>query len=611
MFLSIAVMFWIVPFTLGEPQADRRGVNVIVVTTEPKAHELRDRIRAGESFELLAIKYSVGRSASEGGYLGAIRVEDLRQELQRPLERLKPGEVSAVTKVGREFFLLRWSTADEDGWRTQYNAGLQALQQKHYPEAVQLFSAAMQAATKPGREDPRYARSLLGLSQSYRLQGNYDGAEPLARQSAALYERLLGSEHPGVIPSLENLAAISQARGRHADAEQTYRKILSIRWGGQPGPVRVDVAELLEDLATVLSAGYFRDAQFDEAFRKLEKSIAKAPLREELYAGIRDGLLKEELVTEAEAVMRRAVVAFPNSREVRYALAETYAKAGKVEKAVGTFEEASRMGSPLEAAADRKQRSVIFESIGSMNSFLVRFDDALAAYKTSLEFNPDNVKSRVGLADLYFRRGRLDEALAEYTRAISTSAGSAAGYRGLAEVHLQLGRFRDSAAAAEKANELDPGDRRSRYVHAIALIRTGRTEEGQKALQEYERLEAETLAVERRRREILELKRSAAVKLVEGQQQEAIELFRRALDSHPDPGDEESIYLNLGLAQAKLGLHREAAATFQTMIERGINDFLIHRNLAVQYEVTGDARSLEQRAIYLQKYDAALKAILK
>ena len=86
-------------------------------------------------------------------------------------------------------------------------------------------------------------------------------------------------------------------------------------------------------------------------------------------------------------------------------------------------------------------------------------------------------------------------------------------------------------------------------------------------------------------------------------------MFRTALDSHPDHDDEARISLSLGLAQAKLGRHRDE--TFQAMIERGINDFLIHGNLALQYELLGDSRSLEQRAIYLQKYDSALKAILK
>jgi hypothetical protein len=68
--------------------------------------------------------------------------------------------------------------------------------------------------------------------------------------------------------------------------------------------------------------------------------------------------------------------------------------------------------------------------------------------------------------------------------------------------------------------------------------------------------------------------------------------------------------MNLGVAQIKLGQHRDAARTFEVMIERGMNDFLIHRNLALEYELLGDSRYLQQRASYLEKYDAALRVIL-
>ncbi len=609
--LSIVMTCWIAPLFLGAPQADRRGVTVIVVKTEAEANRLRTRIREGESFDLLAVKYSVGRTSLEGGYLGAARPEELSPELRGPLDQLETGEVSQATKAGNQYLLLRWATPDEDRWRSQYDAGFQLLQQKRYGEAAQSFSVALQEAIEFGRQDSRYARSLMGLSETYRLQKLFDKAEPLARESLAVFEQLLGSEHLGVIPSLENLAALEQARGRHADAEQIYRRILSTRWSGPPGPERVDAVELLDDLAAVLSAGYFRDAQLDEAFSKFDQAVARAPLREDLYAGIRDGLLRVDLIMEAEAVMQRAVLAYPDSRIVRYGLAEMYAKEGKVEKAAEAFEQASRLESALDPDADRQQLSVIQESIGRMDSFLVRFDDALAAYKNSLELDPGNIKSRVGLADLYFRWGRLEEALPEYTRVIREDPRNATAYLGTAEVQLSRGRFSDSARAAASALTLDPEERRARYVQATALIRAGDAARGQKALQEYEATEEAALAEEKQRREILELNRSAVAKLIEGQHEQAIGLFRKALDSHPGREDEIRILLNLGLAQAKLGLHREAVETFQSMIDRGIDDFLIHRNLAVEYALLGDPRSVEQRAVYLQKYDAALKARLK
>ena len=168
-----------------------------------------------------------------------------------------------------------------------------------------------------------------------------------------------------------------------------------------------------------------------------------------------------------------------------------------------------------------------------MNLLLVRFDDALAAYKTALELSPNNLKARLALADLYFRGGNMNDALDSYTRAISTHPDSAAAHHGLADVYLHLDRYSDAIAAAERAVRLDPSDRGSRYIQAIALSRAGRAEQGQQALQEYERLEAESLADQKRQRSILELDRSAAIKLVEGNHEEAIRLWRRALIPGP------------------------------------------------------------------------------
>jgi tetratricopeptide (TPR) repeat protein len=322
-------------------------------------------------------------------------------------------------------------------------------------------------------------------------------------------------------------------------------------------------------------------------------------------------MLRVQLVKESEAVLRQAVALFPDSREVRYALAVHYAKAGMIESAASTLERASQLEGPSDPGADREELSAIYESLARMRKLLAQSDEALSAYETSLKLNPNNLESHLGLADLYFRRGLADDSLVQYQYALSISPENAPAYRGLAEVELSLDHFSESIAAAQRAVELDPAERKSRYIQAIALMRAGRIEEGKLLLEQYERLETEALAAQRRQREILELNRRAAATLAEGGNEEAINLYRKALEAKPDRTDEERIYLNLGLALAKQGRHQEAAQPFQTMITRGSNDFLIHRNLAVQYDLLRDPRALEQRAIYLQKYDAALKAILK
>jgi tetratricopeptide (TPR) repeat protein len=606
----IAAILALAPFVSGMPQTNIRGANLILVSTQAEAAEIRNRIRSGESFELLAMRHSIGPSAEEGGYFVSAHEGDLRQELENTLARLKPGEVGPVERLGRMFFLLRRSTPDEDRWRTQYHSGQQALQERRYAEAARLFSSAAEEGSKFKGEDQRIALSQQSLSRSYRLQGDYERAEPLARQSLTLFEKLLGPEHAGVLQSLENLAAVEQGRTKFAEAEQHYRRILSTRWKAASGSSARDTVDLLEKLSAVLTDAYFRDSEFENAFREFDQALTQTPLREDLYGGIAQGLFRVDLVTEAETAMQRGIRRFPNSREIRYALAKIYVQASKYEAALGAFETASRLDGPSDPAVDRQQRGVIQERIASMNVLLVRFDTAATAYKTALELSPDNLKASLGLADLYFRRGMMNEARNEYMRTATAHRDSAAAYHGLADALLHLERFAESIAAAQKAIELDPNDRASRYILGLALLRAGRTEQGQMALQDYEKLEAEAQADQKHQRTLLELDRNAAIKLVGRQGEDAISLWREALGSRPSAALETRLLMNLGVAQAKLGRHRDAAETFQTMIDRGIDDFLIHRNLARQYELLGDIRYLQHRASYWQKYDSALKVIL-
>src|SRR5438067_12806300 len=101
-------MFCVLFFTIfvTPPQADPVSFRLITVGSEAKAAELRTRILAGESFELLARENSTDSSGPNGGFMGAISPADLRQELRTALSGLAPGKISPVGKIGKEFFLL-------------------------------------------------------------------------------------------------------------------------------------------------------------------------------------------------------------------------------------------------------------------------------------------------------------------------------------------------------------------------------------------------------------------------------------------------------------------------------------------------------------------------
>src|SRR5215831_3924332 len=136
-------------------QPARRGLSLIAVPTESEAVALRSRIQSGASFEAIAMIYSTDPSSARSGYVGIVDESGLSREFQAELKRLQPGAVSAVTRVGGRFVLLKRTTAEEDRWRSQLDSAADALQKGRYSEALSLFLAAVQQAEKFGTQDVR------------------------------------------------------------------------------------------------------------------------------------------------------------------------------------------------------------------------------------------------------------------------------------------------------------------------------------------------------------------------------------------------------------------------------------------------------------------------
>jgi tetratricopeptide (TPR) repeat protein len=597
-------------------QPARRGFSLIAVPTEREAVALRARIQSGASFEAIAMIYSTDPSAARWGYLGVVDESSLSREFQAALKDLKPGAVSAVTRVGGRFVLLKAATIEEDRWRLQQDNAAGALQQGRYPEAASLFLDAAQQAEEFGIQDVRLAESLNGLAQVYRYQQNHAAAETRARQALAILERDLGPSHGAVIPSLVHLAGITAATGRYEEAEQVYRRILSLRWGSLitattrsirsflPGS-GLGADQVLENFAEVLSLDLTRDPGLKSALDKYWRSISDSSLSKDLYVAMRDGLVAARLMEEAESLMRHAVKAYPDSRQIQLQLAELYLIWGKYPNAIEAFESAASRGASADPGVERQQRGMIYTRIGELNFYLVRFDEAIACLTKALEINPASWNPRLLLGTVYLRRNRFEEATEEYSHVISENSRIAAAHEGLAQVNLELGRYTESAMEAERALDIDPGLQSSRYIKAMALIRGDKEREGRIALQDYQQRESEQRVAASQLIAIAELEKNCSALLSEARLQEAMAMLSEGIREYPLHA---RLYLKLGLTQSRLGLHREAAETFETMIRMQLDDFLVHRQLAREYEQLGNEEgSRQQRVLYLQRYDAALQ----
>ena len=686
---------WEMALATAGAQVEQRGLRLIAVSTEAEAVDLRARVRAGDSFEFLAREYSIDASAPAGGYLGLANSADLRPEFRAALAGLPADDVSPAIRIGNEFFLLQWVPPEEEIWQDTIEAAFDAFNLERYAEAATLFRDAVLAAEAfDGTEDERLVRSLAGLAETHRLQGNYaeaeplyeralailettyetknadftlilnnlaethrlqgdyaeaeplygralailettpgtddadlatilsnlaetyslagqyEEAEPLYRRALAIMEEVWGPEHSEVIQRLRSLAEILQERERYTEAARLYERILSARWDQPAGGEGGRLIPVLESLAAVLSLAYFPDTEREEAYGEYIRALGMATLGENLYPAMTKMLFSIELPEEAEHVALDAVGRFPDSRESRIELAALYEDADNLARALEVFEEASQIEGPpgVDSSLDRYRRGYIQNRIGRLSILSGRFDDAIRAYRRTLEVVPEDAIAHTSLGDLYLGRDMLDEALAEYKIAIEAHPENAEAYHGIAGVHLRLGQFAEATTAAGHALELDPEHPRALYVRAMAEIRAGQDAEGQRDLDVYRQREAESQAAANRQLQIGVSNRDATALLVEGRTDEAIRLFRDSIDAQPDAW----FFLMLGVSRSKLGQHEAAIEAFREILdlELGIS-FLAHWNLAREYDALGDVPNSERhRAVYLRDYDTELEARL-
>ena len=72
-----------------------------------RASQLAATLKDDPRFEYYAFQFSESPTASNGGKLGWINKESLAQPLQKALEKLKPGQISAPIQVENGYYILR------------------------------------------------------------------------------------------------------------------------------------------------------------------------------------------------------------------------------------------------------------------------------------------------------------------------------------------------------------------------------------------------------------------------------------------------------------------------------------------------------------------------
>ncbi len=249
---------------------DETGREVIVPFHRSVLEWLQDRQRSGRDFRVSADKgherlidtlYPAFEQWREGTTAPTIEVDDLFAFLSDSLEAtndiVRLGELitEPLAILHIEWLnlwrLWRVTCAGNDN-RARERVGacyVEPPQSLGHQERVRWFDAAGQLFQKIGLYD--YAakmygesldmkRKLLGerhpgvvismnnLAAVLKDQGRYAEAESLFWESLALTRELLGEHHPSMAIGLNNLANVRQNLGRYAEAEPLFRESLAI-----------------------------------------------------------------------------------------------------------------------------------------------------------------------------------------------------------------------------------------------------------------------------------------------------------------------------------------------------------------------------------------------
>lgn len=93
-------------YTLSQILIRPRSPNDTAEARE-KAREVMARLRQGESFEDLALRFSDGPNASNGGHLGLVRQGELLPGIERTIATMVPGGISDVIETPEGFHIVR------------------------------------------------------------------------------------------------------------------------------------------------------------------------------------------------------------------------------------------------------------------------------------------------------------------------------------------------------------------------------------------------------------------------------------------------------------------------------------------------------------------------
>ena len=398
--------------------------------------------------------------------------------------------------------------------------------------------------------------------------------------------------------------------------------VAALRAAVAADPLVADAATRAPTTAEGLTA--LREGRVTDAIDQLEKTVARANGSSEAHRMLATAYGVSGDITRSLDHLRAAVRLNPRDERSWVALGRTLDQTGRsleaeqaVRTAIAAIPDAGALRWQLAVFAARQARTVeadvapilsldryvLLAGRGDLYVSLARFartqldyERAIAILEQAVALTPNNSAAHKALGRAYVDDGREDEGYVEFVVALMLDPGDEETRLALARVHLAAGRADRAVEILERT--ASSGTRDAIRTLGEALLRTGKTAEGEKRLQESERLQAEAVEDERRQRTGATLALQAEVRMTERDYAGAIDLWQQVVAAR---GDSASTHLRLADALVAAKRFSEAAAAYQTAISLNATAD-VHRRLADLFDALGRREdSARERARYVEK----------
>lgn len=218
---------------------------------------------------------------------------------------------------------------------------------------------------------------------------------------------------------------------------------------------------------------YCQAGQLDEAKEYMHKALIhtpdSAPYRATLIRDLSKIMLELQEVHQAEILLRKELLTYPDYSDLSYLLGESLRMQGHLEASMEFYQRATEHNNDLYVMEVGINSYRAFNKIAEIAAFLGHLEDAARWFHKALQVHNTYVPALQGIAETFQQLNVPDKEISMLLQSI-IRPNSSDDYDVLTGALYNVGAFRE---VVETISETQPTDQRLLFRYAMALIQSG------------------------------------------------------------------------------------------------------------------------------------------